>query len=129
MTTNDPATKATAIADGWRKQAEDHRREAAAAMARGNVGDGAAAIGLYARAEQLDHCAELIWTQLGNDDTTDAIAAITMPLPDDHPGLIAAIRATRAGEAGALWQIAGSAGPAGTHARVELLAVAIEAAS
>jgi hypothetical protein len=42
--------------------------------------------------------------------------------------LQAAIRATRAGEAGPLWQIAGGNGPGGIDARVELLAAAIDAA-
>jgi hypothetical protein len=71
----------------------------------------------------------------------DAYAAFGVP---DPPGLTftrqaaggavvveqlhAAIRATRAGEAGPMWQIAGANGPGSTDARAEILATAIGAA-
>lgn len=66
----------------------------------------------------------------GPDERAAERAAAAMhPLADSDPRLRAAIQATRAGETGTLWQIAGTAGPGARAARKALLAQAIEAAA
>lgn len=58
----------------------------------------------------------------------DRLMLRQLPMADDDPRLRAAIRATRAGEAGMMWQIAGTSAPGSGAARRELLAQAIQAA-
>lgn len=57
---------ATELATKWRERAGKCRDEAEEHLTSGKPGGAVTAIGLNARADQLDECARQLWAELGN---------------------------------------------------------------